>query len=126
MQTTQFVASDSIYSMFCSSNIYTQHRRDDIKFLLFTVFSVENTKTRTSSTGQRRNACLANKSLKASAGMIMRSLQVIELYPPSCSYFQPERSVKSSLSSVKDILGGSFSVSRGKHQYVNSADCLHM
>ena len=126
MQTTQFVASDSIYSMFCSSNTYTQHRRDDIKFLLFTVFSVENTKTRTSSTGQRRNVCLANKSLKASAGMIMRSLQVIELYPPSCSYFQPERSVKSSLSSVKDILGGSFSVSRGKDQYVNSADCLHM
>ena len=122
MQTTQFVASDFIYSMFCSSNAYTQHRRDDIKFLLFTVFSVENT----SSTGQRRKACLANKSLKASAGMIMRSLQVIELYPPSCSYFQPERSVKSSLSSVKDILGGSFSASRGKHQYVNSADCLHM
>ena len=73
---------------------------------------------------QRRNVCLANKSVKASAGKIMRSLQVIELYPPSCSYFQPERSVKSSLSSVKDILGGSFSVSGGKHQYVNSADCL--
>ena len=62
---------------------------------------------------QRRNVCLANKSVKASAGKIMRSLQVIELYPPSCSYFQPERSVKSSLSSVKDIMEAHFQLVEG-------------
>ena len=105
------------YSLFCSSNTYTQHRRDDIKFLLFTVFSVENTKTPTSSTGSKTQ-CLFGEQVPESI-----SRDDYEKSPGYWAIFS-KLFIFSAWKVMQDILGDSFSVSKGKYQYVNSANCL--